>query len=111
YSLLFWVVSYLPPFLLAWMLLSYRREIDFAHIYSFYKKLVYIQSFLLIGSAIEHRAFVVGDAATGTIGDANWVAFHICVVLIYEITRMVTWSKTKAPIVKNKWASIFEIFY
>jgi hypothetical protein len=111
YSFVFWLFSYFPPFLLAWLILAFNSHIDFYKTYSFYKKLVYIQSFFLIFTAIKYRTYVVGDPATGTIGDANWVAFHICVVLIYEITRLVSLIKNKLISPSQKISSLMEILY
>jgi hypothetical protein len=111
YAIIFWFFSYAPPFVLMWLILWYRAELDFHRVYGFYKKLVYLQTLLLIVSAVRHKTFVVGDPATGTIGDANWVAFHICVVLIFEIVKITTLSKGTSILTRRNLRSILEIFY
>lgn len=111
YTIIFWLASYLPPFILCGMISRFHSKIEFHSIYNFYKKLVYAQTFFLIYSALSAKKFIVGDAATGTIGDANWVAFHICVVLIYEIVRTIDLSKRKMLRSKSVIKSISEIFY
>lgn len=111
YTIIFWFFSYLPPFILIWLTISYSEEIDFFNIYKFYKIFVYLQSFLLIFSAIQNHRFIVGDPATGTVGDANWVAFHICVVLIYQISKIVELWKQKKLNFKNNFFNVAEIVY
>ncbi|MBI3502828.1 MAG: hypothetical protein HY063_13635 [Bacteroidetes bacterium] len=111
YTFLFWIFSYLPPIILMWIIISCAERIDFFNAYKFYKWLVYFQSFLLIISAIQNHKFIVGDPAKGTVGDANWVAFHICVVLLYEIVRIIILSKQgKISFTKN-FSSFAEILY
>lgn len=111
YTIIFWLFSYLPPFVLIWLTISYSRQVDFYNIYHFYKLLVYLQSFLLIFSTFKYHKFIVGDPATGTVGDANWVAFHICVVLIYEIVKLVVLSKHNSFSWKENINSVVEIIY
>ncbi|MFH1004541.1 MAG: hypothetical protein V1781_03470 [Bacteroidota bacterium] len=111
YTFFFWLFSYLPPFILIWITIAFSGKVNFFSIYKFYKILVYIQSVLLIFSTIQYDRFIVGDFARGTVGDANWVAFHICVVLLYEISQLVVIThQTKTISRKNIW-SIAEIIY
>lgn len=109
YSILFWIISYCPPFILIFLISAPAFRLDFQSIYSFYKKLVYLQTFLLVIAAIKYGKYIVGDNASGTVGDANWVAFHICVVLIYEITAYMYKYKYMAAKVRNR--SLLEITY
>ncbi len=111
YSIIFWLFSYFPPFVLIWYIIQYRERVNFIDIYTFYKRIVYFQSFLLILSAIKHHTYIVGDIATGTVGDANWVAFHICVVLIFEMVRFIVLSKNNAITGRHSINSIVEIIY
>jgi len=111
YSILFWLFSYLPPIILILILQTYSQVVDFEKIYSFYKRLVYLQSFLLIFSAIKAHEFIVGDVAVGTLGDANFVAFHICVVIIYQISKIVVLWKQKKINFKNNLKDVLEIIY
>ncbi|MGB3947399.1 MAG: hypothetical protein WBM13_05425 [Bacteroidia bacterium] len=111
YTILFWLFSYVPPLVLILILQTYSKGVDFIKIYKFYKLWVYLESFLMIFSAIKHGRYVVGDPATGTVGDANWVAFHICVVLIYEISKFITLWKQKEITLKNGFKKISVIIY
>jgi hypothetical protein len=111
YTIIFWLFSYAPPLILILILQTYSKSVEFIKIYKFYKLWVYFESFLMIISAVKHARYVVGDPATGTVGDANWVAFHICVVLIYEISKFITLWKQKEITINNGFKKISGIIY
>jgi len=111
YSFLFWLVSYLPNFFLAILVITYSAHLDFYKIYRVYKFLVYIQSFLLIFSSIKHGVYQVGDAAAGSVGDANFVAFHILVVILYEIISVSVKLNEKRISTQKTTLKFIEILY
>lgn len=111
YSFLFWLVYYLPNFLLTILLITYSVHLDFYKIYRVYKFLVYIQSFLLIFTSVKHGVYQVGDAAAGTLGNANFVAFHILVVILYEIISVSVKSNRGLIAIQRTTLKLLEIFY
>ncbi|MDE0471750.1 MAG: hypothetical protein OXH57_07390 [Ekhidna sp.] len=111
YSFLFWLISYLPNFLLTILVITYSVHLDFYKIYKVYKFLVYIQSLLLIFSSIKYGVHQVGDAAVGTVGDANFVAFHILVVILYEIISISVKLNRERISTQKMTLKFLEIFY
>ena len=111
YSFLFWLVSYLPNFFLTILIITYSAHLDFYKIYRVYKFLVYIQSFLLVFSSIKHGVLQVGDPAAGTVGDANFVAFHILVVLLYEIISISVKLNNRLISIQRIKLKLLEISY
>jgi hypothetical protein len=88
YSFYFWLFSYLPPLLLLLIILKINNALNFNKIYKFYKSLVFIQALLMIFAVFQYRKFIVGDYATGTLGDANFVAYHFCIIIIIETVTL-----------------------
>ena len=87
-TIIYWSFSYFPPLFLLGILVCGSQKVDISRLYTFYKAIVFIQSVLLIYSSFTHGVFVVGDDAKGTVGNANFVAFHIAVVLLYEANSL-----------------------
>lgn len=111
YSILFWFVGYLPNFLLIIVTLSLKPRISFQQIYKYYKLLVVFQSILCISAVFQHGKFIVGDPATGTLGDANFLAFHFCVVLLYEVTSFLSNLQDSTTTGRRKVLKVLEILY
>ncbi|MDE0470678.1 MAG: hypothetical protein OXH57_01960 [Ekhidna sp.] len=111
YSFLFWLVSYLPNFFLPILIITYSAHLDFYKIYRAYKFLVYIQSFLLVLSSVKYGVHQVGDPAVGTLGDANFVAFHVLVVILYEIISISVKLNRKLISTRKTALKFLEILY
>jgi hypothetical protein len=85
YTIVFWMIGYVPPILLAIIVYSYR--LDFKYVWKVFIVLILLQVLVLTIQAIEHKVFLLRDFATGTVGDANFISFYLYLVVFYIISK------------------------